>query len=87
MKSPKMILYKSIDTKYDPQTSIVLRYRNAFKSEMADEEDSKQRQQNDGGYLARGADSAGCASRTPCNRRRQDFAPAYSGELNPCKKL
>ncbi|MGH7799089.1 MAG: pyridoxal-phosphate dependent enzyme [Thermodesulfobacteriota bacterium] len=41
MKDSRMSLYKCIDTRYDPQTSIVLRYRNAFKSEMTDEEDSK----------------------------------------------
>ncbi|MER3446063.1 MAG: hypothetical protein C4291_04150 [Candidatus Dadabacteria bacterium] len=41
MKDSKMSLDKCIDTKYDPQTSIVLRYRNAFKFEMTDEEDSR----------------------------------------------
>jgi threonine synthase len=41
MKNSRMSLYKCIDTKYDPQTSIVLRYRNAFKTEMTDEEDSR----------------------------------------------
>jgi len=41
MKNSKMSLHKCIDTQYDLETSIVLRYRNAFKSEMTDEEDSK----------------------------------------------
>jgi threonine synthase len=40
MKDSKMSLYKCIDTRYDPERSIVLRYRNASKSEMTDEEDS-----------------------------------------------
>lgn len=41
MKDSKMSLHKYIDAKYGPERSIVLRYRNAFKSEMTDEEDSK----------------------------------------------
>ncbi len=39
MKNSKMSLHKCIDTKYDPETSIVLRYRNAFQSEMTEDED------------------------------------------------
>jgi threonine synthase len=41
MKDSRMSLDKCIDTTYEPKTSIVLRYRNAFKSEMTDEEDLK----------------------------------------------
>ncbi len=39
MKNSKMSFHRCIDTRYDPQTSIVLRYRNAFKFEMTDEDD------------------------------------------------
>lgn len=41
MKNSKVSFHKCIDTKYDPQTSIVLRYRNAFKSEITEEDDLK----------------------------------------------
>jgi threonine synthase len=40
MKNSRMNFHKYIDTKYSSETSIVLRYRNAFKSEMTDQEDS-----------------------------------------------
>jgi len=39
MINSEKYLAKCIDTKYTPETSIVLRYRNAFKFGMTDEED------------------------------------------------
>ena len=41
MKDSKMSLAKCIDIKCNPETSIVLRYINAFKFGITDEEDSK----------------------------------------------
>ena len=41
MKDPKISFHKCIDTTHEPETSIVLRYRNACNLNLPDEEQSK----------------------------------------------